>query len=150
MAISLAISTELTFTVISSKDSAIKKPEKYQAYLESFDESLLELDGEPTRFHLVVSNKLKDILASKDGMTALALKAKDGGEIPIYSLMYQQIRIALKDITTGAESLMRKGQDGLVADDLMAALVAQDILPELFTALQTKQANRSPEIAKKG
>jgi hypothetical protein len=38
----------------------------------------------------------------------------------------------------------------LVADEIMAALAAQDILPELFAALQAKQANRSPEIAKKG
>lgn len=150
MAINLSVQSDLTFSIISSKDSSIRQPENYAAYLESLDESLLALDGEPTRFHLAVSSKLKDVLAAKDGMTAIAMKAKDGGDIPLYSLMYQQVRVALKDITTGAESLMRKGADGLVADDLMAALAAQDILPELFAALQSKQANRSPEIAKKG
>lgn len=150
MAINLSVANDLTFSIISSKDSSIRQPENYAAYLESLDESLLALDGEPTRFHLAVSNKLKDVLAAKDGMTAIAMKAKDGGDIPIYSMMFQQIRVCLKDITTGAESLMRKGADGLVADDLMAALAAQDILPELFAALQSRQANRSPEIAKKG
>lgn len=150
MAINLSVQSDLTFSIISSKDSSIRQPENYAAYLESLDESLLALDGEPTRFHLAVSSKLKDVLAAKDGMTAIAMKAKDGGDIPIYSMMFQQIRVCLKDITTGAESLMRKGADGLVADDLMAALAAQDILPELFAALQSKQANRSPEIAKKG
>lgn len=150
MAINLSVQSDLTFSIISSKDSSIRQPENYAAYLESLDESLLALDGEPTRFHLAVSSKLKDVLAAKDGMTAIAMKAKDGGDIPLYSLMYQQVRVALKEITTGAESLMRKGGDGLVADDLMAALAAQDILPELFAALQSKQANRSPEIAKKG
>lgn len=150
MAINLSVQSDLTFSIISSKDSSIRQPENYAAYLESLDESLLALDGEPTRFHLAVSSKLKDVLAAKDGMTAIAMKAKDGGDIPLYSLMYQQVRVSLKDITTGAESLMRKGADGLVADDLMAALAAQDILPELFAAIQSKQANRSPEIAKKG
>lgn len=150
MAINLALSSEVTFSIISSKDSSIKNPEKYASYLETLDESILELEGEPTRFHLALSNKLKDVLASKDGLTAIAMKANAGGDLPIYSLMFQQVRVALKDITTGTESLMRKGPDGVVADDLMAALAAQDILPELFSALQTKQANRSPEIAKKG
>jgi hypothetical protein len=149
MALNLNVSAESAFTFISSKDSAIRQPENYAAYLDSLDESLLGLEGEPTRFHLVVSSKLKDVLAAKDGLSAIAMKAKDGGDIPIYSLMYQQVRIALKDIKTGEESLFRKGADGLVADDLMAALAAQDILPELFSALQNKQANRSPEIAKK-
>jgi hypothetical protein len=150
MALNLSASSEVTFAMISSKDSAIRQPENYAAYLDTLDESLLGLEGEPTRFHLAMSNKLKDVLAAKDGMTSLAMKAKDGGDIPIYSLMFQQVRIALKDITTGVESMMRKGSDGLASDDLMAALAAQDILPELFAALQNKQANRSPEIAKKG
>jgi len=150
MAINLSASSDSTFTFVSSKDSAIRQPQNYAAYLEGLDESLLGLDGEPTRFHLAVSNKLKDVLAAKDGMTSIAMRAKDGGDIPIYSLMFQQVRVALKDITTGPESHMKRGLDGLVADVIMAALAAQDILPELFAALQAKQANRSPEIAKKG
>jgi hypothetical protein len=149
MAINLSAIQDHIFCVISSKDSAISNPQDFVAYLEKLDESLLVLDGEPTRFHLAVSSKLKDVLAAKDGMTAIAMKAKDGGDIPIYSLMYQQVRIALKDIKTGDESMFRKGSDGMAADDLMAALAANDILPELFAALQSKQQNRSPEIAKK-
>jgi hypothetical protein len=149
MAINLSAIQESVFTFISSKDSAIGNPQNYAAYLESLDESLLALNGEPTRFHLAVASKLKDVLAAKDGLTSIAMKAKDGGDIPIYSLMYQQVRIALKDIKTGEESMFRKGADGLAADDLMAALAANDILPELFAALQNKQQNRSPEIAKK-
>jgi len=150
MAINLSSMQDHTFCVISSKDSAIGNPQNFPAYLESLDESLLGLNGEPTRFHLSVSSKLKDVLAAKDGMTSIAMKAKDGGDIPLYSLMYQQVRVALKDITTGPESMMRKGSDGMAADDLMAALASSDILPELFTALQARQQNRSPEIAKKG
>ena len=150
MAINLSAPMDAQFTIISSKDSAIRNQESYATYIETLDESLLELDGEPTRFHLAASNKLKDVLAAKDGMTSIAMKAKDGGDLPIYSMMYQQVRVALKDITTGPESMMRKGADGLAADDLMAALAANDILPELFAALQTRQQNRSPELAKKG
>lgn len=150
MAIKLDAISEAMFTVISSKDSAIANPDDYAAYLESLDESKLMLTSEPTRFHLAVSSKLKDVLAAKDGMTSIAIKAKDGGELPVYSLMFQQVRVALKDITTGSESMMRKGSDGMVADDLMAALAAQDILPELFAALQNKQQNKTSETAKKG
>lgn len=149
MAINLSSFQDQTFAVICSKDSAIGNPQNFQAYLESLDESLLALNGEPTRFHLSVSSKLKDVLAAKDGLTSIAMKAKDGGDIPLYSLMYQQVRVALKDIKTGEESMFRKGQDGMAADDLMAALAANDILPELFAALQARQQNRSPEIAKK-
>jgi len=150
MAIRLDAISEAMFTVISSKDSAIQNPQDYAAYLESLDEGKLVLHGEPTRFHLAVSSKLKDVLAAKDGLTSIAMKAKDGGELPVYSLMFQQVRVALKDITTGSESMMRKGSDGLAADDLMAALAAQDILPELFSALQNKQQNKTSELAKKG
>lgn len=150
MAIKLDAISEAMFTVISSKDSAIANPDDYAAYLESLDESKLMLTSEPTRFHLAVSSKLKDVLAAKDGMTSIAIKAKDGGELPVYSLMFQQVRVALKDITTGPESMMRKGSDGMVADDLMAALAAQDILPELFAALQNRQQNKTSETAKKG
>lgn len=150
MAIKLDAISEAMFTVISSKDSAIANPDDYAAYLETLDESKLMLTSEPTRFHLVVSSKLKDVLAAKDGLTSIAIKAKDGGELPVYSLMFQQVRVALKDITTGSESMMRKGSDGMVADDLMAALAAQDILPELFAALQNKQQNKTSEQAKKG
>lgn len=150
MAIKLDAISEAMFTVISSKDSAIGNPDDYAAYFESLDESKLMLTSEPTRFHLMVSSKLKDVLAAKDGLTSIAIKAKDGGELPVYSLMFQQVRVALKDITTGSESMMRKGADGMAADDLMAALAAQDILPELFAALQNKQQNKTPDLAKKG
>lgn len=150
MALNLSAPSDSQFVFISSKDSAIRNQEAYATYLETLDESVLGLDGEPTRFHLAASNKLKDVLAAKDGMTSIAMKAKDGGDLPIYSMMFQQVRVALKDITTGPESMMRKGADGLAADDLMAALAANDILPELFAALQSRQQNRTPELAKKG
>jgi hypothetical protein len=149
MALQLNTISESVFTVISSKDSSIQNVDSYASYLEDLDESKLSLVGEPTRFHLSVSAKLKDVLAAKDGLTSIAIKAKDGGDLPVYSLMYQQVKVALKDITTGAESMMRTGKDGKVADELMAALAAQDILPELFTALQNKQQGKSPELAKK-
>lgn len=149
MALKLQALTDHVVTFISSKDSSIKSPENYQKYVETADESLLNLEGEPTRFHLKLSSKLKDVLASKDGMTAIAMKAREGGELPVYSLMYHQVKVALKDIKTGDLSEMRVGPDGLASDDLMAALAANDILPELFAALQAGLQNRSNETAKK-
>lgn len=142
MAIKFASAKDMSFNFISSKDDAVRcSSEDYAKYTESLDESLLNLDPEipPTRFVLSLSTKIKDVLSAKDSLAGIAMKAQNTGEMPIYSLMFSQVRIAIQDILTGDASEMKKGPDGFVADEIMVSLAASDILPELFTALQNKQ-----------
>ena len=109
--------------------------------MENLDESILNLDPEvqPTRFVLSLSTKIKDVLSAKDSLAGIAMKAQNSGDMPLYSLMFSQVRIAIQDIMTGDVSEMQKGSDGFISDDIMVSLAASDILPELFTALQYKQ-----------
>lgn len=142
MAIKLASQKDSSFKVISKQDDAVQcDSDTYAQYLESLDEGLLKLkEGiEPTRFVMSTSNKIKEILSAKDSMAGIAMKAQTTGEMPIYSMMFSQVRVALKDIVTGGVSEFATGPDGLVSDDLMLGIAASDILPELFTALQNKQ-----------
>lgn len=142
MAIKLASQKDTSFKVISKQDDAVQcDADVYAKYLESLDESLLNLkEGvEPTRFVMSTSNKIKEVLSAKDSMAGIAMKAQTTGEMPIYSMMFSQVRVALKDIVTGGASEFVAGPDGLIADELMIGIAASDILPELFTALQNKQ-----------
>lgn len=142
MAIKLASQKDTSFKVISKQDEAVQcDADVYAKYLESLDESLLNLkEGiEPTRFVMSMSNKIKEVLSAKDSMAGIAMKAQTTGEMPIYSLMFSQVRVALKDIITGEVSEFVAGPDGLISDELMIGISASDILPELFTALQNKQ-----------
>ena len=142
MAIKLASQKDTSFKVISKQDDAVQcDAEVYAKYLESLDESLLSLkEGvEPTRFVMSTSNKIKEVLSAKDSMAGIAMKAQTTGEMPIYSMMFSQVRVALKDIVTGGASEFIAGPDGLISDELMIGIAASDILPELFTALQNKQ-----------
>ena len=142
MAIKFASPQDVNFNFISSKDEAVRcSNEDYAKYLESLDEQILDLNPDipATRFVLSLSSKIKDVLSAKDSLAGIAMKAQSTGEMPIYSLMFSQVRVAIKDIITGGSSEMKKGQDGLVADEIMLSLASSDILPEIFTALQNKQ-----------
>jgi hypothetical protein len=142
MAIKFASPQDVNFNFISSKDEAVRcSNEDYAKYLESLDEQVLDLNPDipATRFVLSLSSKIKDVLSAKDSLAGIAMKAQSTGEMPIYSLMFSQVRVAIKDIITNGSSEMKKGQDGLVADEIMLSLASSDILPEIFTALQNKQ-----------
>ena len=142
--------------VISSKDDSLMKDDdfesKYQSYLEDLDESKLKfIEGKlPTYFHLQTASSQKDILKQKDSMASMAMQAQKTGEMPIFSMMCATVKVALKDITTGPDSQMNKGKHGLVSDDIMTWLVANDVVAELFNALeQEKQSGNSKDIKKK-
>lgn len=146
MAIKFASPQDMSFKFISSKDDAVRcSSEDYAKYMESFDEVILDLNPEvqPTRFVISLSTKIKDVLSAKDSLAGIAMKAQNTGEMPIYSLMFSQVRVAIQDILTGDVSEMKRGPDGLIADEIMVSLAASDILPELFTALQNKQKSLS-------
>jgi len=139
--------------VISQKDEALDNVsvEDYQEYLKDLDESKLTFkEGEtPTYFVLKTAGTQKEILSQKDGMASLAMKSKDTGEMPIYSLMLATVRTALKDMITDGESQMVKDKSGLASEEFMTWLVSNDIVGDLYTALESHRGATDQEILKK-
>lgn len=144
--------------VISQQDSALDKGDDpkafaaaYESYLKGLDESKLTfIEGEtPTYFHVRTAATQEEITKQKDSMAGLAIKAKETGEMPIYSMMLATVKVSLRDITTGEESSFIKGTHGLASDDIMTWLVANDIVADLFNALESNRGATDQEILKK-
>lgn len=129
--------------VISSKDDAIKNLDNYPKYLESLDESLLELEGEPTRFVLKLSTDLKSVTAQKNAQYAAAQKMQNGGDIPLADIMLAAVKHAM--IGIDGDPIVK------LTEQNWAAIVQLDILSELFAALENKkqQLAKAVEEAKK-
>ena len=146
---------EKEIKVICRTDSSINfeemKQGAYDEYLKKLDESHLVLkEGEtPTYFHLKTVAKRKDILKRKNSMASMAMKSQKTGETELYTMMYDDIKLALKDITTGGESQMVKGTDGLVSDDIMNWITVSDLLQDLYTALESNSGKTDHDILKK-
>lgn len=140
--------------VISQKDEALTEDvtnEIYQSYLKDLDESKLTFKkGEaPTYFVLKTAGSQEEILRQKDNMASLAMKSKDSGEMPVYSMMLATVRVALKDMITDGQSQMVKDTSGLASEDFMTWLVATDIIGDLFSALESQRGATDQEILKK-
>jgi len=131
-----------TIKVISSKDTAIKNPDAYADYLQTLNEDLLGLEGQPTRFVLKLSNDLKSATASKNAQYSAAQKAKDG-DVPLADIMLATVKYAMVGID--GEPIVK------LTDLNWAVIVQQDILAELFTALEAKKTaiTKATEEAKK-
>ena len=123
--------------VISSKDSAVTCDiETYKEYLTNLDESLLELNGEPTRFVLKKGLNYKEQQIIKDAQIKM-----DGKEYQIrMSYMMDEMRLALIDIENPADLsedqkiIFKKASDGKVSHEIVALLESAGILSELSLA----------------
>lgn len=140
-------------SVISSKDDSIAhvSAETYEEYLKSLDESLLGLapDANPTRFVLKTVTSQKDLLAQKDSQTSVALKAKETGEAPVFTLMASIVRPCLKDMVTGGVSQIIKDKSGLASEEFMSWLIQTDIIADLYRAIEASKGVTDVELAKK-
>lgn len=124
--------TEETIKVISSKDSCVTQQENYAKYLETLDESLLGLSGEPTRFVLKLASDVKSALKQKNAVYAAANKAKDNdGDVPIADLMLSTVKSAMLGID--GEPIAK------LTEVNWASIVVNDILPELFSAIENRK-----------
>jgi hypothetical protein len=133
----LNIKDDNTIEVISSKDEAVGcQPDAYSKYLETLDESLLDLDPvlTPTRFVLRTSLKYDESKAIKNQQ----LGYKMNGEMSILTgFMMDVIRTCLIDIKgagTGIE--FKKDSDGKASKELVGKLDQYGIMQELFIARQ--------------
>lgn len=141
-----------TFKVVLRLDSAIGCPaEDYDKYLESLDESVLQLTEEPTRF--VMRKVLPYRLAS--GVQDKQFSFKKGEVEVRSSFMLEEVRCSIVGIENPAhipleERLEFKADgDGGASEDLMSILGASNLVMDLYRARQTVNSSRIQDSVKK-
>lgn len=140
--------------VVSSRDAAVKAPGgDYGKYLESFrggkgDESLLKLEGEPTRFVLRKVLSFEGSMDVKDRQ----LDMNTGKPVVRTSFTMETVRhalIAIKNPDGAASPMEFKAVDGAADPDLVAELEAFGIVNELYLAHLHATSGIDPNLKKK-
>lgn len=156
MALKLSTIADGTIEVIASIDGAIPEglsKEKFDKYIETLDESLLELiDGEqPTRF--ILRRVLPWALSQKVANKQMRM---DKGEMqPQLSFMTEEVRCSLVGIKNpdsmpeDEKIKFERGSDGGASEDLMARLVAAGIAMELYHARSNATKSKQKSDPKK-
>lgn len=142
-----------TIAVIVQKDEAVTcSDENYVKYLESLDEDLLELDGDPTRFVLKKHLMLPDQNAVTDAKTGVDAK----GNISLkLSFMVEDIRLSLlrvegpKDSPLNFDFSKMKSKNNEIKNNLLAAMAEKEIIGDLFRARQATTEGHSDDTMKK-
>jgi len=141
-----------TFKVVLRLDSAIGcQPDDYDRYLDTLDESVLQLQEEPTRF--VMRKVLPYRLAS--GVQDKQFSFKKGEVEVRSSFMLEEVRCSIVGIEnpphlSSDERLEFKADgDGGASEDLMAVLGASGLVMDLYRARQTANGNRNEHAVKK-
>jgi hypothetical protein len=144
-------SVDSTIKVVVSKDSAVNcSEEEYAKYAETLDESLLNLEGEPTRF---VLRKNLTYEASQKVMDAQASFHKGKVQMKM-SYVMEEIRAAWVGVENPPELpkekhiVWKRDNDGLANREQVAGLQNAGVLMDLYTSRQSFQAT-SGESAKK-
>lgn len=122
--------------IISSKDESVHcTPEVYQEYLKTLDESVLELDGEPTRFVIRKVLPYKQNEELKKQQMTIKTDMKSRTVTPELNTAYQlfELRACLVGID-GPGLQFKKGDDGLVDRELVSLLDQSGIADELMSA----------------
>jgi hypothetical protein len=132
----LNLSDVNSIEVISSKDEAVQcEPESYALYLETLDESLLNLDSKisPTRFVLKKSMRYDEAKNVKNQQVGYK-----NGEVTVQlGFMMDVVRSCLIDIKNPGSGLeFKKDGDGKASKDLIEKLDLYGISQELFIARQ--------------
>lgn len=138
--------------VISKKDSSVTcDDEAYAQYQENLDESLLALDGVPTRFVLKKALTYKEQQKVKDAQ----IKMK-GKELSVsMSYMMEEIRLALvgienpADLPLDQQIVYKKDSDGRTSEELIALLESAGVVTELYAARAKSMEALDPTTKKK-
>ena len=132
MGFMLSLDTAETVKVIVHKDSSIAgvSDEVYQQYLKNLDESLLPINGEPTRFVLKKTLEYKD---TKHVMNSQVDITEDGKPKMNMSFMLDEVRCALVGMEGPGEASFRKGPDGKASQEVVNALYNAGVVMDLYT-----------------
>lgn len=141
-----------TYKVVLRIDSAIGcPPEDYDRYLDTLDESILQLKEDPTR--LVMRKVLPYRLAT--AVQDYQVEMKKGEMNVRMSFMSEEVRCALVGIENPphlpeSERIEFKSHsDGGASEDLMSSLAATGLIADLYKTRQNVAGNKNQEVLKK-
>lgn len=144
-------SVDSTIKVIVSKDSTVNcSEEEYEKYTETLDESLLHLEGEPTRFLL---RKNLTYEASQKVMDAQASFHKGKVQMKM-SYVMEEVRAAWVGVENPSDLpkerciIFKRDNDSLASKELTSGLQNAGVLMDLYKCRQAVQAT-SGDAAKK-
>jgi hypothetical protein len=144
-------SADATIKVVVSKDNVVNcTDEEYEKYTESLDESLLHLEGEPTRF---VLKKNLSYEASQKVMDSQASFHKGKVQMKM-SYVMEEVRASLTaienppDLDKAQCIEWKRDNDGLTSRELIAGLQNAGVLMDLYRSRQSFQT-ASGDLAKK-
>lgn len=147
MAIKLADARNQIEVICSIDDSVRCDEDTYKKYLETLDESLLDLDPEsvPVRFVLKTTLDYKSTRQIKQDQVSMT---KDGGMGVNMGYTMLEMRLCLIDVKDPSSPLLafKKGPDGKADEDLIVRLDACGILSDLIVARQNAV---KPVVSKK-
>jgi len=145
-------SADTTIKVVVSKDTAVHcTEEEYEKYTESLDESLLHLEGDPTRF---VLRKNLSYEASQKVMDAQASFVKGKVQMNM-SYVLEEVRASWvgvenpPDLSPDRCINWKRESDGLANKQLVAGLQNAGVLMDLYKARQSFGSNPSEGSKKK-
>lgn len=143
-------SADAIVKVVVSKDTAVNcTDDEYEKYTETLDESLLNLEGDPTRF---VLRKNLTYEASQKVMDAQATFVKGKVEMKM-SYVLEEVRAAWIGVENPPDLAKdkcidwKRDNDGLANRQLVAGLQNAGVLMDLYKARQS--FTTSGETAKK-
>lgn len=130
MAFTLNMDTDKTVSIIVSKDSSIKgvADEVYEKYLESLDESLLPIQGEPSRFIMKRTLPYRDTKKVMNSQVSFI----DGQPNVNISFIMDEVRCALVGMEGPGAEGFKKDKDGYASMDVVNALYNSGVLMDLY------------------
>lgn len=155
MAVKLSMAKGNIDVVLSVDDAVTCPPEEYQAYLESFkkgsgDESLLKLNGEPTRF---VMRKVLPFEADIE-ITDMQMEIGEGGKPKIKTgFVLEEVRKALIDIKNPPDAPspieFKRDADNYANKEIIQMLYQAGVLAELWNARNNAKGGPTDRLKKK-
>ncbi len=135
MSFTLNMDTDKTVSIIVSKDSSIKgvDEEVYEKYLETLDESLLPIQGEPTRFVMKKTLPYKDTKRVMNSQVSFV----DGKPNVNISFIMDEVRCALVGMEGPGSEGFKKDKDGYASMDVVNALYNSGVLMDLYNGRRT-------------
>jgi hypothetical protein len=142
-----------TIKLILDDDEAIGNTDAdvYNKYLETLDESLLELTTEPMRFVMKKVFNIKE----QDYLMNLQISIKDGKPVANLSYMLEELRYALLDIENPPhfkeweKFIYKKEHDGYASKDLIARFASLKFHGQLHDAWQKAAKMQERQLEKK-
>lgn len=148
MAFNLEMDTDKTVSIIVSKDSSIKgvSEEVYERYLEGLDESVLPIQGEPTRFIMKKTLPYRDTKRVMNSQVSF----QDGKPKVNISFIMDEVRCALVGMEgPGSEGFRKDKTDGYADREVVNSLYNAGVLMDLYNGRRNVVGATVEDVPKK-